>query len=160
MKRDISYVRIGWFIFGLVAGVFVAYHSTINIEALRIVATAFAILSGMLIAIMAVIGDPLSLSEGNARLASGLRRESGRKLQRFRALFYVYLVVIALAFYVSLNTNLPYIEYLNRFTLIIATAALIWSFSLPGWIYRVQMDKLDNEVEKRRSNDLAQYDDI
>ena len=69
---------------------------------LRILATVLAILTGFLIAIITMLGDPRSLLAGSWRVASAHRAEVRHALDRFAVLFYVYLVTIATVFAASL----------------------------------------------------------
>ena len=70
--------------------------------ALRLLATALSILAGILLAIIALLGDPRSLFPGSWRVASAHRRQIRHALNRATMLFWLYLAVIALAFLAAL----------------------------------------------------------
>ena len=125
-----------------------------NVEALRILVTAFSILAGFLIAIITMAGDPKMLYPGSWKVASAHRRQIKRALNRYRWLFYVYLAVITLAFAAALfgkvAAQCPVMYWLERCALSLGVAALFWSFGLPTAIIRIQLDRLSGEVDDRR----------
>ena len=159
-KRTIDYKRVVFILIGLALGILVLVFgdriTTGNSEALRILVTVFSILAGIMIAVVTAIGSPEDLYKGSWRIASLHRREKLRIINRYIVLFYVYLVVISLAFIsallgkvVSHSELIPYVE---RATISLGVAALFWSFGLPSAIWRAQKDRLDEEVENRKAS--------
>ena len=128
-----------------------------NADALRILIMVFSILAGILIAIITLIGDPDSLYGGSWRIASIHRRQILKRLRRYRILFYVYLVVITLAFCTALlrsdepNSLGRISAECQRFALGLGVAALVWSFGLPSAIINAHKERLREAVERRRS---------
>ena len=158
MRRRISISRVlfvgtGLAIFAAMLCLRAPYANG-NVEALRILVTAFSILAGFLIAIITMAGDPKMLYPGTWKVASAHRREIKRALTRYQCLFYVYLTVIVLAFSAALfskiATNLQIVNWIERVALSLGVAALFWSFGLPTAIIRIQLDRLTGEVEERR----------
>ena len=68
---------------------------------------------------------------------------------RFLMLVYAYLAVILGAFVAPLTGAAAQIS--TRLVLCFGLAALIWTMSLPVVIYRVQRDRLDEEVRRRKN---------
>lgn len=157
MNREVAYRRVALGFCGIVAFGMVLWlsGSEDHTEALRILVTVFSILAGMLIAIITMLGDPRALYRGNWRRASAHRREIRRVLHRYELLFYVYLVVIALAFAAALfgesASDAAMARWLERCALSVGAGALVCSFGLPAAIIRAQMERLDEEVNKRRA---------
>ena len=121
--------------------------------AVNVLATVLSILTGFLIAIIAMLGDPRSLLAGNWRAASVHRREIKRALNRFSALFYIYLVAIGTAFVGSLvEGSVPEAahRWVEHVALCLGAGALVLSFGLPSAVRREQMRRLDEEVESRK----------
>ena len=126
-----------------------------NIDALKILVTAFSILAGILIAIITAFGDAQQLLEGSWRKASAHRRYKINNIDRCVILFYVYLIVIALAFVSALlskmSSEVAITHWVERITLSAGVSALFWSFGLPVTIRRMQKDRLDREVNQKRN---------
>ena len=158
-KRDIAYGRIIFILVGLVLGGVILWFGEPltggNFDALRILVMAFSILVGILIAIITAFGEPRDLRDGGWRKASAHRRFKIRNIDRCVILFYVYLVVISLAFASALlNTiasEVAMVRWVERFTLSAGVTALFWSFGLPEAIRGMQKDRLDQEVDRRRN---------
>lgn len=131
--------------------------------ALRILATALSILAGILLAIIAMLGDPRSLYPGSWRVASAHRRQIRHALNRSAMLFWLYLAVIALAFGATLiESYAPSAidpRWVKHFALSLGSVALLWSFSLPWVIRKAQLERLDDEVERRRKQTRSTSDD-
>ena len=125
-----------------------------NVEALKILVTAFSILAGIVIAIIAILGDPAGLYSGSWRVASAHRRQIKRRLRRFAVLFYLYLIVIGLTYAAVLAGNSTMCSeiarWAERLTLSAGVGAFVWSFVLPVTIINAHMKRLDEEVKKRR----------
>ena len=159
-KESIHYPRVVFILTGLVLGVLVLVFGTKvttgNSEALWILVTVFSILAGIMIAVVTAIGNPEDLYKGSWRIASLHRRQKLNLLTRYTLLFYVYLVVVSLAFISTLLGKIvshsELIQFVERATISLGVAALFWSFGLPIAILRTQKDKLDEEVEKRKTS--------
>ena len=159
-KKSISYSRVAFILIGLVLGavvlIFGGEVTAGNSEALRILVTIFSILAGIMIAVISAIGTPEDLYKGSWRIASLHRSQKLILLYRYILLFYVYLVVLSFAFLSALLSNVvshsELISFVERATISLGVAALFWSFGLPIAILRTQKDKLDDEVEKRKSS--------
>ena len=152
MKRKVAYGRIVFGVTGLIVGCIVFWRISYgSVEAIRTLVTVFSILAGMLIAILTMLGNPESIFPGNWRIASVHRRELKRLLRRYTWLIYIYLIVIAMAFAGSLDTEFSGSKIMKRLALALGSAALVWSFALPNVIYRAQINRLDEEVNQRRN---------
>ena len=157
-KRDIAYGRIIFILVGLLLGGVILWFggplTAGNIDALQILVMAFSILVGILIAIITAFGEPRDLHAGSWRIASAHRRFKLRNIDRCVILFYVYLVVICLAFASALlnriASEVAIVHWVERFTLSAGVTALFWSFGLPEAIRGMQKDRLDREVDRRR----------
>ena len=139
----------------LVALLYVGPSATATSDtALTILATALSILAGILLAIITMLGDPRSLYPGSWRVASGHRRQIRHALNRAAMLFWVYLAVVALAFGATLlEAYAPSaidVRWVKHVALSLGSVALLWSFSLPSVIRKAQLERLDDEVERRR----------
>ena len=131
-------------------------HSLIdgNEVVLRILVTTFSVLVGVLLAVLTIAGDPKFLYQGNWRVASGHRRQIRVALGLYQCLFYVYLSVILLvvlsALVGPLTAEVPAVRWIARVGVSLGVMALIWSFALPTRFIRVQMERIDDEVDHRR----------
>lgn len=164
MNRGVAWGRIGLLLLGTLPGLVLLVVGPLpdavsNADALRIAATVLSILTGFLIATVTLAGDPKSLLPGSWRLASAHRDEVKRLLDRFSTLFYVYLGTIVVIFCAALMGGyLPkcYGSWLAHIGLCLGITSLLWSFALPSAIRRMQIERLDTEVEERRRADVDQ----
>lgn len=154
--------RIGLGLLGLIVLAVLIYMGPASAPgksdwALRMLATALSILAGILLAVITLLGDPGGLYLGNWRVASAHRRDIQRTLNRFMLLFWVYLLVIALALvtaifeaYEPTAGTETWVRWVKHIALSGGCVALLWSFSLPVTIRNAQLGRLDREVEGRR----------
>ena len=123
----------------------------------RVVVTIFAILTGFILAIITIAGDPGRLYLGSWRVASAHRRQIKRSLLRYQLLFYVYLIVLAGAFATTIAQSVApsgwVAHWLERFTMSACVAAFWWSLGLPTAHVRSQVDRLDQEVKRLEEQD-------
>ena len=167
MKFGIAFGRATFVIAGLVIFVMaLAFGEPIaagNTEAIAILVTAFSILAGFLLAIATLSGDPTMLYPGTWRIASAHRRQIARSLSRYRSLFFVYLAVIALALLAALVGNVDEMDtavhWIQRCAISAGIAGIFWSFGIPTAIIRVQLDRLTEEVRRRRNSKSPQPED-
>lgn len=155
MNRKPAYGRLIFILVGIVAGFLVGFFADLETrtESLRIIATVFSILYGMLLGIFALHGDPNNILAGSSRIAILYRHELKHKLKRYTMFSYIYLVTITLIVFVSI-VGWPYDNMvLYRFTVGFATMALVWSFALPHIIHKAQVARYDKEVEDRREKE-------
>ncbi len=126
-----------------------------NHDALNLIVTVLSILSGFLIAVITLIGDPKSLPPGGwqiARLASGRTKN---RLVNQKWLFILYLLTL-LAIFVSLifkeesSIARSAISYTYSFLIIAST---IFSFRLPGTLITLQQERIEYEIDQRRKNE-------
>lgn len=157
VNKRVDYSRLSLITGGLLAAgiVFFIYPIVhpVNHYAFGFVVTAFSIMAGIMIAVIATLGDPARLYRGSWRIASAHRRQIHRRLCRYELLFYVYLAVIGLACAAAIVDKIVWPgvrQWFARFALSAGTAAFVWSLGLPRAIIRTQMERLDEEVKRRR----------
>lgn len=131
-----------------------------NGDAVNILITVFTVLAGFLMAIIAVLGDPIFLSPGSWRIAEQERENIDRRLIRYSWLFGLYLVTIAVIFVGVLVKDAPRTETLDAARLWIAkvylflgSTAFFISLSLPSTLLDMQRARIDKEIEHRRKTD-------
>jgi hypothetical protein len=125
------------------------YHE--NSDAVLIIATAFTILAGFLVSVIAMTADERSLRGRNWRQDVGYFELIRGDINRHKNLFYLYLVVVSLAFIASLGREScgPVQIWWERAVLFSACLGMIFSFRLPGYITRRQISVLDGIIENR-----------
>lgn len=125
--------------------------------ALRIMTTIIAILAGFLMGVITMLGDTRGLFRGNWRIASAHRRENKGSLVRLLFFLYIYLVAISVAFAAALFDAYAPRSYctavVHHIALIAGAITLLWSFGLPAVLFRVQQERLADEVEYRKEQD-------
>ena len=151
MNGQIDYQRIGFIFVAIAVGVCVGIFAEGNSGALRILVTVLSILTAMLTALIALVGDPQSLFPGSWRLASAHGRAIGKVLRRYTLLAVMYLVTILCAFLASVGLGVSVSGVFTQLAIGLGATALILSLGLPIAIYRAQMQMLDKETERRKS---------
>ena len=135
---------------------FSAFLTTGASEPIRVIVTIFAILTGFILAIITIAGDPGRLYLGSWRIASAHSRQIKRVLFRYRILFYVYLATMLLAFATTVAQSVKpgglTADWLERFTISIGAAAFWWSIGLPGAHVKAQISRLDQEIDRREKD--------
>ncbi|MEO1706908.1 MAG: hypothetical protein AAFR69_04165, partial [Pseudomonadota bacterium] len=114
--------------------------------------TIFSILAGFLIAVITFIAEP-TLQQ--ARTWGELQRMKAtvrRKLIRQMLLFFLYLLTlgIALAMFLTPPAMLELLKWLQTAFLGLATFVFLASFSLPGLLMKIQMERYEAALEDTR----------
>lgn len=123
-----------------------------NQDAINLIVTVFSILSGFLIAVITLIGDPKSLPPGSWRIARLGSSLTYNRLIRQKWLFKSYLVTLFLIFVaIILKDKYPPITRgLEYAFMYFATISCILSFRLPGALIELQQERIEHEINERR----------
>lgn len=142
-----------------------------NDKTIDVLVNIYSILAGFLIGIIALIGDPASLSTGSWRIAEASSNNVVRGLQGTKNLLSLYLLTLFLVFLYTLGSidillqvlvdkkieidDLPVTLYRvkDMFELLIlffALMAFIYSFKLPSKLFEIQQIRMSKEIESRR----------
>ena len=128
-----------------------------NQDALNLIVNFFSIFTGILVAVISIIGDPSDiLDSDNWRSAFYKKHKSTNELIRTCFLFYCYFITLFLIFTSFLidqkNFNFikSTIEYMYTF---FASFSILLSFNLPVMLVKYQKSKLDKAVKEKRKND-------
>ncbi|MDE0072778.1 MAG: hypothetical protein OXR82_08905 [Gammaproteobacteria bacterium] len=128
-----------------------------NIQTMQMMVTAFSVMTGVLMALITVSGDPSLLYPGNARIAERHGEQMQAALRRYKLLFYAHLVAmtssLVTATLVHVCPKAVLTHWLERWTFGIGAAALYWSFGLPAAMARAQSEKLGKATDARRRKD-------
>lgn len=115
-----------------------------NSDAVSLIATIFSVLAGFLVAVMALVADDRMISKRSLRAAHFEAKNIKARLIRHKLLFQLYLVVMLLAFAITLKLGLPtnISSILERAMLGLSVFAFLVSFSLPTQIMDEYMKKI------------------
>lgn len=148
---------ISSFAIGAICAYFAAPLVYSNNEAITILITVYTVFAGFLIAIIAILGDPLLLPSGTWRTAENNRANIESRLIRYSYLFALYLITIAIIFVGVLFKDAPIAvipavckEWIARAYLFFGVAAFILSLALPKTLMDIQRSRVDEEIERRR----------
>lgn len=130
-----------------------SYHG--NDNAIMVVTTVFSVLAGFLITVLAITADERSLRGSSWRQDAVYFELIKKDLRRHRNMFYLYLLVLLLAFLGSLDLCWPlaWQQSLERVLLFFAALAMLWSFRIPGYLMRRHMDALERRIKERRDRE-------
>ncbi len=123
-----------------------------NDTAINVIVTVFSILAGFLVAIIAIVGDPLLVPAGTWRIAEGTREKTIQRLTRHKYLFHAYLIALALVFASTLlkDTHQCAGIWLERTYLFLSIFAFLISLRLPAALMKTQQERVDHLIEERR----------
>ncbi|MBG6158234.1 putative membrane protein [Labrenzia sp. EL_159] len=134
-----------------------------NSEAITIIITVLSVFAGFLVAIVTILGDPAMIPGGTWRKAEVRRDGVEASLIRHSWLFVVYLLAIGFLFSGVLLSTAPVSDcvklWFERFYLFLGIFAFFLTFALPSMLYKVQMGRLDAEIERRRQKAGIKDDD-
>lgn len=161
MKKKISRVKILSFILIVEGSAAFAYlfHSKYhdNSNAITVVTAAFSILAGFLIAVLGIGWDERIVRSRSWR-ASVVELELIKEdMGKHKAMFYLYLFILVLAFFSSLNFDIRWIDNsLDFLVIFFSCIALVYSFRLPGYLMRKNMSELDRIIRQRQDRETSE----
>ncbi|WP_070330119.1 hypothetical protein [Pseudomonas aeruginosa] len=154
-KRKVVYALVSVVVAGYFAWRFQPrYHD--NANALTVLVTVFSILAGFLVAVMAIVGSERALRGTGWKQNTYYLTQVKKDLRRHAILFYLYLVILALAFLASLGLKwpVPIQVGLECLLLFLACLAMLASFSLPGQLTQRHITDLENVIKDRREQEI------
>lgn len=127
-----------------------------NTDAINTVVTIFSILAGFLIAVITLITDPILQQAKSWEELQLMKATLRRKLLRQRLLFFFYLLTLAAALGIFMvpEARADIRWWLETAFLFLATFVFLASFTLPGSLMKVQMDRYEAALDARRPNAL------
>lgn len=139
---------------GILAGIWGQPLIHGNQDAVNVIVTVFSILSGFLVAVITIIGDPaVAASRDRWRFTELHRDNVRRRLTRNKWLFVLYLVTVSLVFLAALVKNHPSIAtWVERAYLCLAVLAFCQSYKLPWTLAHIQMRRYDDILEDQRKS--------
>jgi hypothetical protein len=131
-----------------------------NQSAIDVIVTVFSILAGFLVAIIAIIGDPASIPKGSWRVAELKAPLIDEKINKQKWLFTGYLVTLGLIFASLLvsKSSAQLSTILEHIYLFLSSLAFIYSLKLPGFLSRIQRERVNDEIEARRKQVIPSSD--
>ncbi len=159
MKVEVDWSKIRLAILASFLGALAAYYGQPlihgNEQAINIIVTVFSVLAGFLVAIIAIVGDPVLLPPGTWRAAEMERGKLNKRLIRHKWLFTLYLITLAFIFSALLfKDKFPdVVVWLERAFLFFGVFAFSLSMALPSALMKVQRERIDAVIEHRRNND-------
>lgn len=151
-----DWLRLGKLLFAVAVSVFVGYQLqpmvSNNQDAVNTVVTIFSILAGFLIAAITFIMEPTLQQAKNWEELQHMKKTMQRRMFRQKILFFLYLLTLgfALAMYLTPASMIEITRWLQALFLGLATFVFIASFSLPGSLMRIQMERYEAALEQTR----------
>lgn len=154
--KQIDWVRVVKLVVALAVAAFVGYRFqpmvSNNPDAVNTVVTIFSILAGFLIAVITFIAEPTLQGAKNWQELQKMKKTVHNKLFRQKMLFFLYLVTlgVALAMYLTPPASVEVLKWLQMAFLGLATFVFLASFSLPGSLMKIQMERYEAALEETR----------
>jgi Na+/H+ antiporter NhaB len=132
-----------------------------NQSAIDVIVTVFSILAGFLVAIIAIIGDPASIPKGSWRVAEIKAPSIDERINKQKWLFTGYLITLGLIFasLLAAKVNTKLSAVLEHIYLFMSSVAFIYSLKLPGFLSRIQRERVSDEIEARRRQAIPSLDE-
>jgi hypothetical protein len=129
-----------------------------NSDAVNTVVTIFSILAGFLIAVITLIAEPTLQQARDWNELQVMKETVRRQLLRQKILFFLYLVTLgfALMMYLVPATMTDVMRWLQSAFLGLATFVFLASFSLPGSLMKIQMDRYEAALEDTRPSVVSE----
>jgi hypothetical protein len=131
-----------------------------NADVTLIIVTVTTVFAGFLVAIITILGDPAMIPDGSWRIAETRRDNIEGRLITHIWLFVFYLVTIGLLFVGALLKEAPdssvplaWKVWIERLYLFFGIASFLFTFGLPMALWKVQLARIDAEIERRRRKD-------
>ncbi|MBB4304084.1 hypothetical protein GGD81_003139 [Rhodobium orientis] len=125
-----------------------------NPNAVMIIVTVLSVFAGFLVAIVTILGDPTMIPDGTWRTAEVRRENIEASLIRHGWLFIVYLLAIGCLFSGILieksSVSACFKLWFERIYLFLGIFSFLLTFALPSMLLKMQMARLDAEIERRR----------
>ncbi|WP_299437852.1 hypothetical protein [uncultured Rhodospira sp.] len=148
--------RIVFISFALVISIWSGYYLGDSIRESEAPAAyiglTFSVLAASLFAVVSIIGDPGMLLPGNWRVAWESAKQIQGDLQRFNALFLLYIVILGLLVFSEIveAKEWSHLYFVHNIFAGMSTFGFIVSLALPGELARIQRERLDQEIRSRR----------
>lgn len=151
-EREVAWWRISYFIFavGLSLILSVAFGDRLpnDPDTLGMIASIFAILSGVLIAVISILGDPSMLMDQSWRNSYVRANEVQRKLHRNTNVFVVYIILLAVLFsYMLSRPNDEWYWLAQRLAFFLTSVSFFVSLALPYSLIAIQRQRLAAAIE-------------
>lgn len=149
--RSIAWGRIIYFVVACFVSIAISYlfgdRLTNGADQIGIIATVFSILSGVLIAVVSILGDPSMLMDQSWRHNYLRTIEIQRKLHRNTDVFLLYILLLSSLFAFSIVDPKDQIYWnMQRVVLFLTTLSFIVSFTLPQTLKNIQKQRLDSAI--------------
>ncbi|BCB62811.1 hypothetical protein HaloA020_35120 [Halomonas sp. A020] len=131
------------------------YHS--SDDAVSVLITVFSILTGFLAAVMAIVANDRVLRGRNWRQDTFYLELIRGELALYKLIFYLYLMVLILAFLTSLEAQWPDCVqlWLERVLIFSASLGILSSFHLPEIISRKHIQAMEHQIRTRRDKETG-----
>ena len=129
-----------------------------NPDAVNTIVTIFSILAGFLIAVITFVAEPTSQQANSWDELQRMKSTIQHKLFRQKILFFLYLITLglALAMYLTPQSNVMILNWLQGIFLGVGTFVFLASFSLPGSLMKLQMERYEAALEESRPKVISE----
>jgi len=112
----------------------------------------FAILAGVLVAVISIIGDPSMLMPGNWRVGFEHAKDIQERISRFAHLFTLYLISIFLSLLAQFITDnkIENLDFVFDALMFFSVLSILLSIPLPYSLMSIQKDRMDEEIRRRK----------
>lgn len=150
--RKFAWTRINFGIFSVAVSLIatIAFGDRLANDSgtIGVIATIFSILSGVLIAVISILGDPSMIMDQSWRQSYLKSGEIQRKLHRNTDVFVLYVVLLAACFSFSLLKSEDWLFFWNqRICFFLTILAFLASLSLPYSLKAIQSQRLAEAIE-------------
>lgn len=155
--RGIAWTRINFTIgsgaVALIATAAFGDRLTNDAGVLGIIATIFSILSGVLIAVISILGDPSMIMDQSWRHSYVKASEVQRKLHRNTDIFVLYVTLLGcLLIFALMKVDDPLYWFVQRASFFLTVLGFFASLALPYALTAIQKQRLEAAVDAARKS--------
>lgn len=120
--------------------------------ALEGIISVFSILAGVLVAVMSIIGDPSMLLTGNWRLGHEHAKDIQKRISNYSNLIALYIIILigVLLLMVFKDAQIVGNMWVSCIVQWLSTFGLLLSIPLPYSLMKIQKDRMDEEIKRRK----------
>ena len=124
-----------------------------DVGVIGIIATIFSILSGVLIAVISILGDPSMIMDQSWRHSYVRASEVQRKLHRHTDIFVLYVALLGfILVFALMKIDDPLYWLVQKISFFLTVAGFIASFALPYALTAIQKQRLEVAIDAARKS--------
>lgn len=156
-RKKVAFELASWMLAGVASWLLQPWYHRSE-DAVSVLVTVFSILAGFLAAVMAIVANDRVLRGRNWRQDTYYLRLIRNELRRHKLTFYIYLMVLVLAFLTTLSSSWPALaqRIVEHALIFFTTLGIVHSFQLPEILSRKHISAMEHQIRRRREQETGE----